>query len=63
MIGAGSGELDDTTPPLHALKYAAALQRAQGCDNPVWLRMAWGAGHAVIGGGEGQIRAAILAAD
>jgi prolyl oligopeptidase len=40
------GELDETTPPLHAYKYVAALQAAQACDHPVLLRVAWGAGHA-----------------
>ncbi|HMB89697.1 MAG TPA: prolyl oligopeptidase family serine peptidase [Rhodothermales bacterium] len=39
------GEKDETTTPMHGYKYAAALQRAQGCDNPVLLKVAWGAGH------------------
>ena len=30
---------------MHGYKYAAALQHAQGCDNPVLLKTAWGAGH------------------
>lgn len=40
------GERDETTPPFHAYKFAAALQHAQACDRPVLLRMSWGAGHA-----------------
>jgi prolyl oligopeptidase len=40
------GELDETTPPFHAYKFVAALQRAQSCAAPVLLRMSWGAGHA-----------------
>jgi len=40
------GEVDDTTPPLHAFKFAAALRHAQACAHPVWLRIAWGTGHA-----------------
>ena len=39
------GEKDDTTTPMHGYKFAAALQHAQGCDNPVLLKIAWGAGH------------------
>jgi prolyl oligopeptidase len=39
------GELDETTPPFHAYKFVAALQRAQSCDAPALLRMSWGAGH------------------
>ncbi len=39
------GELDATTVPMHAYKYVAALQHAQGCDRPVLLRVSWGAGH------------------
>lgn len=40
------GELDQTTPPLHAYKFVAALQHAQACEQPIGLRVAWGAGHA-----------------
>lgn len=54
------GELDETTPPLHAYKYAAALQHAQGCSAPVWLRLARGTGHAY--GRDAQSTAASLAA-
>lgn len=39
------GERDETTPPLHAYKFVAALQHAQSCDRPILLRVAWGAGH------------------
>ncbi|MGE0554263.1 MAG: prolyl oligopeptidase family protein [Gemmatimonadales bacterium] len=39
------GELDQSTPPLHAYKFVAALQHAQSCDHPIALRVAWGAGH------------------
>lgn len=39
------GELDEVTPPLHAYKFVAALQHAQGCDEPILLRVTWGAGH------------------
>ena len=39
------GEKDDTTTPMHGYKFTAAMQAAQGCDNPVLLKIAWGAGH------------------
>lgn len=39
------GERDETTVPMHAYKFVAALRHAQGCDRPVLLRVAWGAGH------------------
>jgi prolyl oligopeptidase len=39
------GEHDEITPPLHAYKFVAALQYAQGCDAPILLRVSWGAGH------------------
>lgn len=39
------GEVDETTPAVHAYKFAAALQFAQSCDNPVLLRVSWNAGH------------------
>ena len=41
----GAGEQDELTVPMHAYKLAARLQHAQGCDNPVLLRVSWGAGH------------------
>ncbi len=39
------GERDETTVPMHAYKFVAALQHAQSCDNPIMLRISWGAGH------------------
>lgn len=39
------GERDEVTPPLHAYKFAAALRYAQGCEEPILLRVSWGAGH------------------
>ncbi len=40
------GEKDDTTPASHAYKFAAVLQHAQNCPNPILLRVSWGGGHA-----------------
>lgn len=39
------GEKDETTPPMHGYKFAAALERVEECESPVLLRVAWGAGH------------------
>ncbi len=39
------GDRDEVTVPLHAYKFTAALQAAQGCEPPVLLKMMWGAGH------------------
>lgn len=39
------GDRDQTAVPLHAYKFTAAMQAAQGCDHPVLLKMMWGAGH------------------
>jgi prolyl oligopeptidase len=39
------GERDDITPPFHAYKFVATLRHAQGCDEPILLRVSWGAGH------------------
>ena len=39
------GEKDETTPPMHGYKFAAALESANHCDSPALLRVAWGAGH------------------
>jgi prolyl oligopeptidase len=36
---------EDRVPPLHSYKFAAALQAAQGCENPVLLRVDTDAGH------------------
>jgi prolyl oligopeptidase len=40
-----AGERDETTVPSHSYKFAAALQAAQGCENPVLLQVMWGTGH------------------
>ena len=39
------GGNDDIAAPLHAYKFAAALQHAQASDNPILLKTSWGAGH------------------
>ncbi|MBX2819032.1 MAG: prolyl oligopeptidase family serine peptidase [Rhodothermaceae bacterium] len=39
------GEKDETTTPMHGYKFTAQLQHAQGCNNPILLKIAWGAGH------------------
>ena len=39
---------DDRVVPAHSYKFAATLQAAQGCDNPILLRVETRAGH---GGG------------
>lgn len=36
---------DDRVVPWHSFKFAAALQRAQGCDNPILIRIETRAGH------------------
>lgn len=40
-----AGERDQTAVPLHAYKFVAAMQAAQGCDRPVLLKVMWGTGH------------------
>jgi prolyl oligopeptidase len=40
-----AGELDQTAPPLHAHKFTAAMQAAQGCAQPILLKTMRGAGH------------------
>lgn len=40
-----AGELDQVAVPLHAYKFTAAMQAAQGCGKPVLLKVMWGAGH------------------
>ena len=40
-----TGERDQVAVPLHAYKFTAALQAAQGCANPVLLQIVRGAGH------------------
>lgn len=39
------GEFDETTPPHHAYKLAAALETVRACDRKPLLRVSWGAGH------------------
>jgi prolyl oligopeptidase len=36
---------DDRVVPAHSFKFAAALQEAQGCDNPILIRIETNAGH------------------
>jgi len=36
---------DDRVVPAHSFKFAAALQEAQGCDNPILIRIETRAGH------------------
>jgi prolyl oligopeptidase len=40
-----AGELDQTAPPLHAHKFVAAMQAAQGCAQPILLKTMRGTGH------------------
>jgi prolyl oligopeptidase len=40
-----TADRDDRVVPWHSYKYAAALQRAQGCANPILLRVETRAGH------------------
>jgi prolyl oligopeptidase len=40
-----AGERDQVAVPLHAYKFVAALQAAQGCANPALLQVVRGAGH------------------
>ncbi len=40
-----SSDHDDRVDPMHARKFAAELQHAQGADAPVWLRIEQNAGH------------------
>ena len=40
-----TGDHDDRVLPGHSFKFAAALQAAQGCDNPVLIRIESKAGH------------------
>jgi prolyl oligopeptidase len=39
---------DDRVVPLHAFKFAAAMQHAQGCSNPVLLRTTGGTAHSYM---------------
>ncbi len=40
-----TGDHDDRVVPAHSFKFAATLQEAQGCDNPVLIRIDANAGH------------------
>jgi len=40
-----TGDHDDRVVPWHSYKFAAALQHAQGCDNPALIRVETRAGH------------------
>ena len=40
-----TGDHDDRVVPGHSFKFAASLQAAQACDNPVLLRVEMSAGH------------------
>ncbi|MDP8930044.1 MAG: prolyl oligopeptidase family serine peptidase, partial [Actinomycetota bacterium] len=42
-----TGDHDDRVVPGHSFKFVAALQAAQGCDNPVLIRIDTSAGHGV----------------
>jgi prolyl oligopeptidase len=44
-----TADTDDRVVPGHSFRFAAALQRAQACDNPILIRIATRAGH---GGGK-----------
>jgi prolyl oligopeptidase len=40
-----TGDHDDRVVPAHSYKFAATLQQAQSCDNPILLRVETSAGH------------------
>jgi prolyl oligopeptidase len=40
-----TADRDDRVVPWHSFKFGAALQHAQGCDNPVFVRVETRAGH------------------
>ena len=40
-----TADRDDRVVPWHSYKFAAALQRDQGCDNPIFLAVETRAGH------------------
>jgi prolyl oligopeptidase len=40
-----TADTDDRVVPGHSFKFAARLQAAQGCDNPVLIRIETSAGH------------------
>jgi prolyl oligopeptidase len=51
-----TGDHDDRVVPAHSLKFAAALQRAQGGDAPILLRVETSAGHGAGKPTQKQIR-------
>jgi len=53
-----TGDHDDRVVPAHSFKFAARLQEAQGCDNPVLLRIDMNSGH-----GAGKPMPMIIAAE
>ncbi len=50
-----TGDTDDRVVPAHSFKFAARLQRAQGGDAPVLIRIATKAGHGGAESNTGQI--------
>jgi prolyl oligopeptidase len=50
-----TGDTDDRVVPAHSFKFAARLQRAQGGDAPVLIRIATKAGHGGADSNSGQI--------
>ena len=42
-----TGDHDDQGVPAHSFKFAATLQAAQGCPNPILIRIETKAGHGV----------------
>jgi prolyl oligopeptidase len=40
-----TSELDDRVVPSHSYKFAARMQRAQNCENPILIRIETRAGH------------------
>jgi prolyl oligopeptidase len=55
-----TADTDDRVVPMHSFKFAAALQRAQGGDAPILLRIEERAGH---GAGTPVTKMIELAAD
>lgn len=51
-----TGDFDDRVVPAHSFKFAAALQAAQGCDNPALIRIQTQAGH-----GQGKPTSVLIA--
>ncbi len=55
------GDQDVLAPTAHSYKFLAAMQSAQGCENPILLQVAWGRGHTVGGLEERANQLAFLA--